>query len=99
MTGLFNRKYLFDRVDIEKVRFKGTKVLINRICNKIRNANIQVEDETLEVAMTFGVATYQGNEDIDSLIKRADDALYEGKNNGRNCVVYYSSDGIIIENN
>ncbi len=36
---------------------------------------------------SFGVAEWQPGEDIDQLLKRADAALYQAKNGGRNCVV------------
>ncbi len=38
------------------------------------------------ITASFGVATYQEGDNIDSLIKRADDALYKAKENGRNKV-------------
>ena len=37
--------------------------------------------------MTFGVATYNGQDKIDDIINAADANLYKGKNQGRNCIV------------
>lgn len=37
---------------------------------------------------SFGVSIYEKDEDTDSMIKRADDALYNAKKNGRNSVEY-----------
>jgi len=39
------------------------------------------------VTITAGVATYAGKEPVSALLARADKALYEGKNGGRNRVV------------
>jgi predicted signal transduction protein with EAL and GGDEF domain len=41
----------------------------------------------MSVTCSFGVAEWQPGEDIDQLLKRADVALYQAKNGGRNCVV------------
>lgn len=38
------------------------------------------------ITVSGGVSQYQNGEDADSFIYRADKALYESKNNGRNCV-------------
>jgi len=37
---------------------------------------------------SFGLSMYRKNEDINTLIKRVDDALYKAKENGRNKVEY-----------
>jgi len=41
------------------------------------------------ITMTFGVAEYAAGGDVEKLIKQADLALYQGKNNGRNQTVKY----------
>lgn len=41
----------------------------------------------VNVTASFGVTTYSTNDTPDSMIKRADDALYEAKNSSRNCVI------------
>ena len=40
-----------------------------------------------KITASFGIAEYKADEDIDSLIRRADIALYNAKAEGRNCVV------------
>jgi len=42
------------------------------------------EDETLRLTITMGLALAGEREDLSSAIKRADMALYEGKQGGRN---------------
>ena len=49
------------------------------------------------VTSSFGVATYQPNDVAKTILKRADQALYFAKNNGRNIVM--SSDITFIESN
>jgi len=41
-----------------------------------------------EITASFGVTQYQNQETIDSLLKKADTALYKAKNNGRNKVMH-----------
>jgi len=36
---------------------------------------------------SFVLTIYKDNDSIDSMIKRADDALFQAKNNGRNQIV------------
>lgn len=45
-------------------------------------------DEDVYVNVSIGVAQHQGDEPLESLVRRADDALYESKRQGRNRVVY-----------
>lgn len=40
------------------------------------------------ITASFGVTSFLYTEEDESMLKRADDALYEAKHSGRNCVIY-----------
>ena len=44
------------------------------------------KDKIIKVTASFGVAQFNINEDIDALLKRADQAMYKAKHAGRDCV-------------
>lgn len=43
------------------------------------------------VTISIGAATYSSRDSVESILHRADKALYQAKGNGRNAVVYYST--------
>lgn len=46
------------------------------------------KNELIKVSITAGITPYTQEYDIIELINRADRLLYEGKTNGKNCVIY-----------
>ncbi len=63
---------------------EDVKKLANRIKNAVNNYESQ---QGIELSCSFGIAQFKNKkENIDSFIKRADDALYRAKNQGRNRV-------------
>ncbi|WP_417662095.1 GGDEF domain-containing protein [Pseudomonas sp.] len=65
----------------------GAMQVAERIRVEVAAATLQALDVELEMQLTLGVAMLMPNEQLADLIKRADTALYEGKEAGRNCVV------------
>lgn len=63
--------------------------LAERIRVSIEEIPIDIGDKTLRVTASFGVAGYpaEGIENVDDLLKRADQALYKAKEKSRNVVV------------
>jgi diguanylate cyclase (GGDEF)-like protein len=66
----------------------GGQMVAERIRKRIENTVFKYKYTKIPVTMTFGLSAYRGKEDnIEDCIKRADNALFEGKNQGRNRVI------------
>lgn len=70
-----------DSGGIDKAHMRGVQLL------EAFHAAVQVKNHPIQVGMTIGyaLAPLDGN-DADSLLRRADEALYEGKQDGKFCV-------------
>jgi diguanylate cyclase (GGDEF)-like protein len=53
---------------------------------RIANSSITYNNTTVRVTITTGVSYFDGSDSIDHVIIKADDALYFGKQNGKNQV-------------
>jgi diguanylate cyclase (GGDEF)-like protein len=58
-----------------------------RLREAVANHKIITEQEELSVTISIGVVMMQGEGSIDALLKTADEALYQAKEQGRNCIV------------
>ena len=65
--------------------------IAEKIRQNIENCLIKYDSIDLHVTATLGVASYGRNESFEETINRADEALYTGKEEGRNRVVKVSS--------
>jgi len=59
--------------------------LANSIIQDCRNLSIEVGKNLLNTTISIGISQFCiSDNNLSSIIKRADDALYKAKNNGRN---------------
>lgn len=65
----------------------GALEVAERIRTRIADTPIIYGKDILNLTVTIGVTEYDEDEGIDGSIKKADDALYRGKRDGRNRVV------------
>jgi len=64
-----------------------------RICRKVEEEIFSGDGESIKVTISVGVASYpQNGEDAESVIRNADEALYEAKELGRNRVILAGAD-------
>lgn len=59
---------------------------MEELLKEIRNNPITYEDIQLSITMTFGLTEGNGDK-IESIVREADEKLYQGKNSGRNKIV------------
>lgn len=67
------------------------KNIASRIKKSVQTIDIK---ETGTVTISIGAAVLRKEDDIDSFLKRADDALYQAKNNGRNRIEWMKADSL-----
>lgn len=67
---------------------KDINRFFNEVADKVRGKSLEYDGQRLSVTMTFGVADGDSRVHTDDIVKMADEALYEGKEAGRNKVVY-----------
>lgn len=60
---------------------------IERLLKEWSQTQVSEQVPQLRVSFSAGIATYQVDETIESALNRADQALYEAKAKGRNCIV------------
>lgn len=61
--------------------------ILTELSSKISLTNVDFDDQKLSVTVTVGMCTGTDLTEYESVIRRADDKLYYGKRNGKNCVV------------
>lgn len=62
------------------------------IVTKIRESfseNFNIDGQDFYVTASMGITYYEDGDDVDSLIRRADKAMYKAKNQGRNKYAFY----------
>jgi diguanylate cyclase (GGDEF)-like protein len=64
----------------------GAHVCVERIRRKVAETPLQVEASSLALTVSCGLAAYRPGEDLRATLARADQALYQAKDAGRDQV-------------
>jgi len=65
---------IFNRVNVKTV-----EKIIDRIVNTIKKTKLKYKNDLIDVSVSIGLTMYRQGDTKESIIKRADDALYESK--------------------
>ncbi len=76
-------------VILSKYSYEQALQRADKIRNDIANASVKTNQDTISVTASIGFAQYDYNSDISTWLQRADEALYEAKNSGKNKVCEY----------
>ena len=77
-------------VMLPETGLKGAESVADKLRMAVAETVAKGPDGGVKVTMTFGVAEFSNRVSVDEIIKNADNALYQGKETGRNKVVVYS---------
>jgi len=70
--------------------------LADRICSVVRDTPIEHRGQTIRTTVSLGVAFRQAGADVDSVLKAADNAVYEAKHHGRDRWAFASPHAIPV---
>ncbi len=67
-------------------------MIAERLRAEVANTNFSYHNQAIRITISLGVSAYKLKEDtLESVLEQADQALYQAKQAGRNCVRNYSS--------
>jgi len=64
----------------------GAMIVAERLRKNIEMLNFEYEAKNIKITISLGVTECFGKTSINEMLKKADEALYDAKNSGRNCV-------------
>lgn len=60
-------------------------VVLDKLRKHVGSTPFRFRDEPVQITASFGIATFREEDQVETVFARADKALYEAKNKGRNC--------------
>lgn len=71
-------------VILPETNLEDATIVAQRILSSIEQDEIKIDEHEIKTTVSIGLATYKNEELVTDFIERADLALYEAKNSGRN---------------
>ena len=70
--------------------YQETVAMFEELRKKVEASPVSYDGKEIKVTITVGIASRSSGQDPDKWIQIADNRLYHGKNNGKNCIVVNS---------
>lgn len=80
---------------LENASLATARSIAERVRQRVADSPMKVKDHTIRLTLSQGVAAARKEDDVESLLKRADAALYAAKAAGRNCVKVAEADATV----
>jgi diguanylate cyclase (GGDEF)-like protein len=74
---------------LPNTKLEGAKVVTEKVRKAIQNKIIHYKENEISITITFGIVIFDEMQPVNDCIKKADVALYDGKNKGKNCIALY----------
>lgn len=71
---------------LQETKIDKAKEIAERIHKQINKKNFKARKNEIPVTISIGLSEHFAKENVDKLVERVDNALYDAKNAGRNCV-------------
>lgn len=69
-----------------RINEKELKQIAEKLKTLVENTSIIAKDKKIKVTISIGATLVTSKDDLNTLLKRADQLLYKSKKNGKNCV-------------
>ncbi len=71
---------------LNNTALEGANLIAERIRSNLEMAEFSYDDSMIPVTASLGIALFDNDESCESLVERADKAMYQAKKAGRNCI-------------
>ena len=72
---------------LRNTKTQGAKLLADRIRKAVEAMHYQYDDFEIRITVSAGLSSFRKNDTVKAFLERCDAAMYEAKQQGRNCVV------------
>ncbi|WP_413702426.1 GGDEF domain-containing protein [Psychromonas sp. KJ10-10] len=73
---------------LPEISSEQCKHTLNKLCQVIKRIPFKFKKQNISITISVGATTFSGNDTIETAFERADQALYNAKNNGRDQVIF-----------
>lgn len=64
--------------------------IAEKLCNAFADSHVELDGKKEQVTMSVGIVMHSNESDLNEMIKKADEAMYKAKRNGKNQVVVFT---------